>query len=114
MSVLESKPVRHCIMAGVAALVVAALALAGNVAMSTARARDADARPAVTFRNHGDHCDLIPSSCSELLTVTSAWVAGGGSVTAGRPVVLGAVDIPSADAPSGSLVPVPKRPPRPA
>jgi hypothetical protein len=114
MSVLESKPVRHCIMAGVAALVVAALALAGNVAMSTARARDADARPAVTFRNHGDHCDLIPSSCSELLTVTSGYFPGDGPVTVARPVVLSAVDIPSPDALSATQVPVPKRPPRPA
>jgi len=114
MSVLGSKPVRHGIAAGLAALVLAASALTGNVVMRPAGAHDTDVRPVVTFKIHGDHCDLIPSSCSELLTVPSVWFAGDGSVTAGRPVVLGAVDIPSPDAPSATLVPVPKRPPRPA
>ncbi|OGO51350.1 MAG: hypothetical protein A2148_10635 [Chloroflexi bacterium RBG_16_68_14] len=115
MAVQGSGPRRkRLVVAGLlAGLALAVLAGASLLATRLVN-EEANDPPAAILVQHGDHCYLVPSSCSGLTTVTNVWAIGDGSITIAQDMPLRAADSPDSDLLSEALVLLPTPPPRSA
>lgn len=93
-----------------------ALAVVAGASLLAARLVNEEANdpPAAILVRHGDHCLLIPTSCSGLTLVTNVWFVGDGSVISHQDMPLRAADSSDSNVPSEALVLLTAPPPRSA
>ena len=95
------------------------LALAGLIAACLLSSRlvygEASDPPTVMIEiEHGDHCHVVPSSCSGATTVTSAWSAGPQPMIILQALLLREASSADVHVPPGAFVLLPAPPPRAA
>ena len=115
VSRIQGRPKGRRLAVGVLALAVAALAVAVYLNVRVAQGEDGGARPTAILVVQGDHCYLVPTSCSGLAPpVTTVWLSNDASIAIAQDVTLQAVDAAEPRTPLAALVLVPTPPPRAA
>ena len=101
--------------ATVVAAVLAVIAIGGLGYLNLRQAQaDDGATASEVLVIRGDHCHLVPVSCSNALTSTSVWFADTASFDVEQPVVTRLIETAGAAAPLEAFVFITTPPPRAA
>ncbi len=117
-SVQSSRPIWKSLppVLAILPLVLVLAILAGTLFLNdwSAHGEPSSSAAPVIFVDEDGHCHLLSPSCAELLTVSTVWLAGDGSITARPDMALRAITPATGTTPTEALLLPPSPPPRAA